>query len=92
MAPSTPARADGSAEHSTIASTAPAPARSAGDADVAVDELDARRAQPRQVQLGPAAAQVVERDDLMARGERQRDACADEAGSACDQDPHSPAG
>jgi hypothetical protein len=54
-----------------------------------VHELHAGRAQARQVQLGPAAAQVVERDHLVVRPrQREGQVRADEAGAASDEDPH----
>ena len=58
-------------------------------AHVAVHERHAGRAQPREVELGAAALERVERDDLdarMALGERQAQAGADEAGAARDED------
>ena len=60
-------------------------------AHVAVHELDAGLAQPRQVELRAAPVEVVERDDLpvgMALGEREGEVRADEAGSAGDDQAH----
>jgi hypothetical protein len=57
-------------------------------ADVAVAELHGGLAQPRQVQLAAAPAEVVERHDGPVRAalrQAQRDTCPDEAGSPCDQ-------
>ena len=57
-------------------------------AHVAVDELDAGRAQAREVELGAAALERVERDHLgagCALGEREAEVRADEAGAARDE-------
>ena len=86
-----PASTEGSAEHSTIASKRAGRREVGRLAHVAVDELDPGLAQPRQVELGAAPHQVVERDDLpvgMALGERDAEVAADEAGAAGDQDAH----
>ena len=56
-----------------------------------MDESDARLAQPRQVQLGATAAEVVERDELpvgMPFGEPDADVGADEPGAARNEDAH----
>ena len=85
-----PAITDGSAEQSMSASTWPTAARSSALAHVASHERDPRLAQPREVQLGAAAPQVVERDELpvgMTRREPDAEVGADEAGPAGDQNP-----
>ena len=77
-ASSRPASTEGSAEHSTIASNAPARAQVGRLAHVAVDELDAGLPQARQVELRAAPHQVVERDQLpvgMALGKRDARGC-----------------
>ena len=62
--------------------------RSSGSRTSPLDELDPRLLQARQVELRAAPVEVVERDDLpvgMARGERDGEVGADEAGAAGDQ-------
>jgi hypothetical protein len=62
-------------------------------AHVALDELHAGFPQARQVQLGAAPVQAVEREDLpvgVTGREPHRQVAADEAGAAGDQDPHRP--
>ena len=60
-------------------------------AHVGVHELDARLAQARQVQLGPAPVEVVAGDELpvgVALGQGEGEGRADEAGAAGDEDAH----
>ena len=60
-------------------------------AHVAVVEGDPGLAQAREVQLGPAPLEVVERDELpvrMTRGEADGEVGADEAGATGEEDAH----
>ena len=91
VSPSVPAITDGSAEHSISASTRSTSVSSSGSRTSPLTKRDPGLLQPRQVELGAAAVEVVEGDELpvgMALGERNREVGADEAGAACDEDAH----
>ncbi len=84
MSPSTPLITEGSAEHSTIASSPEKRREIPRLAHVAADELDPGLLQPRQVELRAAPVEVVERDDLplgVPCGQRDGEVGADEAGA-----------
>ena len=90
MSPSTPLITDGSAEHSTSASIAGSALQVVELADVAADELDPGLLQARQVELGTAPIEVVERQDLpigMPGGQGDGEVGADESRPAGDQSP-----
>jgi hypothetical protein len=60
-------------------------------AHVGVHELDPRCLQAREVELGPAAVEVVAGDDIpvrVPRSENEAGTRSDEAGAARDQDAH----
>ena len=82
-----PASTDGSAEHSTIASTGSSPSRSPRSRTSPCTNVTPGLAQAREVELRAAALERVERHDLgPLRGEREAEVGADEAGAAGHED------